>query len=329
MPLQGAQSLMRIPQNYGVDNFCPTEESSFNSCLDSAPDRNPGALVLAMMRPYDAGTQQFGMDVMTSRGGRHFVTPKEDVATDQQTTFLPPGKIGSWNGGLLSTMMGGGRRIGRFTYTLVHLVTNLPHFATSLLATTGTSTCNGTELKARSARQYWAPQIHLWDGWDQLGGWDGLAKLCCEAQRVPMVMRYRYQGWVALTATRANAVVVTRPILAPNRTGCGYTSTINADGRPAAHIRGTTKGCLVVHLAHGATGQALPGWSGPEAAQLCDDEIDAPLVFAGKTLLPPEVCDVGLRFRVEMQPGMKLFNLQLGCPPGQFVEGRRSYPTRV
>jgi hypothetical protein len=110
MPLRGAQSRMRIPQNYGLDYFCASEESSFDSCLDSTPQQNPGATMLAMMRPYDAGTQQFGMDVMTSRGGLHFETTKEDVAEDQQTTFLPPGKIGEWNGGLISTMMGGGKR---------------------------------------------------------------------------------------------------------------------------------------------------------------------------------------------------------------------------
>jgi hypothetical protein len=326
MPLQGAQSRMRIPQNYGLDYFCASGESAFDSCLDSTPESNPGAMMLAMMRPYDAGSQQFGMDVMTSRGGTYFSTTREDASTDQATTFLPPGKTGDWNGGLISTMMGGGKRIGRFYYTLVHLVTNLPHFATSLLEP-GTSSCNATELRERSARQYWAPQIHLWDGWAQLGGWEGLAKLCCEAQRVPMVMRYRYQGWVALVAASANAVVVTRPILAPNRTGCGYTATINADGRPAQQAVGTrTGGCLRVHLVDGASGEPLPGWSGADAAQLCDDEIAAPLVFAGKKLLPPLLCDGGVVFRVEMEAGMQLFGLQLGCPVGQYVESGRCLP---
>jgi hypothetical protein len=96
------------------------------------------------------------MDVMTSRGGTYFSTTREDASTDQATTFLPPRKTGDWNGGLISTMMGGGRRIGRFYYTVVHLVTNLPHFATSLLEQ-GTSSCNATALRERSARQYWAP----------------------------------------------------------------------------------------------------------------------------------------------------------------------------
>ena len=313
MPLENAQSHMRIPQNYGVDNFCAGEESSFNSCLDTTPDMDSGATVLAMMRPYDAGTQQFGMDVMTSRGGSYFKTTKEDVPAPKQTTFLPPGQMGQWNGGLLSTMMGGGRQIGRYYYTIVHMATNLPHFATSLL---DTSNCSASELAAGSARQYWAPLVSLWGGWAQLGGWEGLAKLCREATRAPMVIRYRYQGWVALVASTVDATVVTRPILAPNRTGCGYTAIINADGRPAQDA----KGCIRVSLEHGATGGLLPEWSGTDAAQLCGDEIDAPLVFAGKTLLPPEVCNDGIVFCVEMEAGMQLFNLQLGCPVGQYVE---------
>ena len=64
-------------------------------------------------------------------------------------------------------------------------------------------------------------------------------------------------------------------------------------------------------------------WSGRDAAQLCDDEIDAMLGFSGKTILPREVCDDGVVFRVHLQAGMHLFGLQFGCPTGHHVESGR------
>lgn len=292
------------------------------------------------------------MDIMWNRGGSLF-KPVEQEGPQPAAQFLAPGPFGSWKGGLIDGVEAGGITVGVryavnnplrclvydrscmlesdlalslpqvYDYSVVHTVTNLPHFGGDLREF---SSCSESYVKLAASHRYWGPTISSWAGFkataDWIGGWAGLAKLCREARIETAVVRWRKQGWVALevpttTATKAlAATVVLRPIVAPVGTthvtvnlqvandSCAQVSLERVAARSSSEHK--TQSLLLPKTV------PIEGYSGAHAARACEDATAQVLAWAGKTALPTssEVgASGGVVLRIELPPGARLFGL--------------------
>lgn len=195
--------------------------------------------------------------------------------------------------------------MGAYTYALLPFVTGGYHF----MSTRGLnfrSNFTPAAFERWATKQYFAPTIEQWEGWKEIGGWPGVARVAERARVEVGVLRYRFQGWVALQAVAAEATVVTRPVVAPKNA----TATLNLGG-------GSPGRCAVVELeaVRGNASAPLAGYSGDAAARVCEDSVEAPLRWGVgaqmKRQLPASASEAGVVFRVRLAQGLRLFGLTL------------------
>jgi hypothetical protein len=306
--MRGALVGVLSPQQYGADMFCSTpERSTTTACYGpSLPDAS--ATLLAFAMPYDAMMQRFDMDIMFSRDGAPFRSILQDRLPQDGSrrlpTFVPAGAMGSWNGGIIQGARGQ-VRIGNFVYALLPYVTGGYHF----MGTPGLNfraNFTPTAFQQWADAQYFAPTIRQWMGWEQSGGWPGIAHLAERARIEVGVLRHRFQGWVALQAVASTAIVMTRPVIAPRNA----TVTLNLGD-------GSSGRCALVELyaVQGTTSVPIAAYSDEAAAQVCVDHVEAPLHWGGgggtHTQLPESASEVGVVFRIRLATGLRLYGLTL------------------
>ena len=315
-----------VPQHYGADNFCATADRNANDACIGEMDE-PGAALLTAVFPYDAGKQTFGMDFMFSRQGSAFrVVDSEQLPASANATPVPakvrpqfaqPGHFGeSWNGGFMCGIRSGFRHVGRHSYAVMPMVQNGAHFISSWRSSSANPGWNNFTVDAYvkwAKTQFFGPTLEEWPYFKTLGGWPGVAKLANDLRIEVGVLRWRYQGWVALAAGAGGGTVVTRPVVAPEQ--AVVTANLNATSASLGDDDAAA-GCALVHLdvprrqPGSAVGwEPLGGFSGSDAAKICSDAVNATLVWGTPATttrhhLPLTPGNV-FSFRIELGPSAR------------------------
>jgi len=120
-----------------------------------------------------------------------------------------------------------------------------------------------------------------WPHWPHFGSWEALCKFIHKASHTIGVMVYRKNGWTCVRPEHERGALVTKVLTA------GKTLSINAATGPGGSVR--------VEVLN-AAGQALPAYSGRNAAAFSGDSTQADLTWSAGAVkeLPAEP----LRLRV-------------------------------
>ena len=298
-----------VAEQYGAVNFCAHAEygsvtssaqaSARTACRSSdVDDRAP---LLSWVMPYDAEAQTFHLDLAVSSDGLTFNRVQQE-GPELPAAAVPTGKLGrDWNGGMIDAILPpAGVRLGQYTHALLSGVSSGAHFMYGLRVM---PPLNATAAEQWANTQFFGPTISQWPGFDELGGWGGIAKVGAEMSIEVGYARWRTEGWVSLKAAVANATVVTKP-LRLSRTDLSSCSAVSA----TANFRGSATVELL-----SANGEALPGY--PAASLRAGDDVAWPLAFGPRRTISRELIDSdGVTFLVRMsEVGSELFGVSFRC----------------
>ena len=168
-----------VGEQYGAVNFCAHAEASSaqasarTACRSSdVDDRAP---LLSWVMPYDAEAQTFHLDLAVSSDGLT-INRVQQEGPELPAAAVPTGKLGiDWNGGMIDAILPpAGVRLGQYTHALLSGVSSGAHFMYGLRVM---PPLNATAAEQWANTQFFGPTISQWPGFDELGGWGGIAKL--------------------------------------------------------------------------------------------------------------------------------------------------------
>lgn len=297
-----------VSEQYGASVVCASSGRDVSQSCASVSDDAGAAppLLLALVYPFDAGKQQFWMDLASSRTGASFNRVQQDLLPGEAPeVFVPNGDMGtSWNGGLIMGLDGSGLQAGsggRESYALLPFVQSGAHFAFGVRELSNLSTAAVQEW---GEQQFFGPRIQEWEYWNSSRGWDGVADMARQFRIEVGVLRWRTHGWVSMTSSaNGSGSVATRQFSLPQ--ACeGKKCLLSLNARASA---------MRVSLVD-TNGSPLPGYSGPDAAKFSGDEVSFQLTWRDGPELPNVVDAIACW--IEMDPKDELFALtvQLALP---------------
>lgn len=235
-------------------------------------------LSLCYFFAYRARLQQVCVELRYSRDSIRWHRLPGSV---DDNVFAANGPWGSWNFGYMFGVAGEPVEKDGQVVQLFGSCQNVPHhFFRSLLSRDPKAISDPEWLQEFFATN----DLPGYRYWKEMGGWEGFAREAASACRPIGGMRYRKDGWVALTPEGREGELVTKTVLA------GESLSVNARTRPGGRV-------LVEAL--DAEGRPLPDFSGANAASFTGDSVGARLSWknGARNTLPREP----LRLRIQLE----------------------------
>ena len=204
---------------------------------------------------------------------------------NQSRAFVPHGKLGEWDGGLMMGIWGGLVRVGHYDYQLLSEVDNWPHFLGSYMRAPHT----------QSAADWIKRSDPTVESWPLFPGWAELTRLAEGMREEVGIMRWRHNGFVCFEPS-----------------GSGGSATLDTESFTTAAARLSLNAkcdgaepCVRVSVLQ--AGALLPRYSGQCAALFEGDRVGEGdggiLHWCSSSALPAGA----LQLRLELSPGAQLF----------------------